>query len=255
VLSHIVQRLSRQQHLRHRFYVKGSFYPTKVSDQYHLIAMNTIFRTIILCLFFCALCAGTASAQNLYLKSPRYYQYSGDSLPGKIYLFPNDDKEVEILVEKISNIAGIKRPDSFLLSANVTDVVALLHEGKRHILYNAFYFIKTKDESLRVALLAHAIGLHANQSQFPLQKVPRWEEELKADEFMGYALFFMGVQQNAALSVPERLPLGFPVDIDDRRTAILMGWKRANSKAVFADGKNFPMLKAMMRSKIPSHPK
>lgn len=209
---------------------------------------------IHLSLLLCLLCASTASAQHyLPLAAPRYCQYGGDSLSSEIYTYPNNP-EIEVLANKILQVTTNEEANFQLVAANVQDIVAVLDGKKRYILCNRLYFNELIDKNLWVALLAHTIGHHVKEHVFSPLATLRQEEEMEADEFMGYALRKLGtVSRNYAANIPARLPLGFPLDSADRRLAILRGWDRAQaflniipSSAFYDDGQgkvdpNFPV--------------
>jgi len=133
------------------------------------------------------------------------------------------------IVDQILKATGSER-NFELLQCNVESVAAILHEGKRYLLYSQDFYLRlpNKDRAVAYGLLAHEIGHHINQHTF--DPAFREKEELEADFFMGYALCKVeGIAQlRSALDVPRNQPLSYNIASEARRVAIQNGWQRSN---------------------------
>ena len=180
--------------------------------------------------------AVSVTAQDLLdLSSSRFCQYTGEALPEELYAFPSDES-IEGLAGDILRLTG--KPANFkLLAANVTTAAAVYSAGKRYLMYNRLYFNDLNNNYLKAGILAHLIGHHINGHTFALAN--QAEEEVAADEFMGYALCKLGVAREHAASIPQQLSLAQAGDPADRIAAILCGWERAEAHLKINPGTAF----------------
>lgn len=153
--------------------------------------------------------------------------YSG-VLEEELYSFESTPP-VPGIVDQILLATGSKQ-NFELVQCNVESVAAILHEGKRYLLYSQDFYLKLPNTERAVAygLLAHEIGHHINEHTFNPEF--REKEELEADFFMGYALCKVeGIAQiRLALDVPRKQPLSYNTLLEARRNAIQNGWQRSN---------------------------
>lgn len=131
------------------------------------------------------------------------------------------------MVENILRFTGTPR-NFTLIETNVESIAAVLDGEKRYILYSQDYFIKIKEKAVAYGLLAHEIGHHAASHTF--DPAFREKEELEADFFMGYALCkTQGIRPSSAAAVPATVPFSYDIPADQRKDAIVNGWKRADA--------------------------
>ncbi len=150
--------------------------------------------------------------------------YHGNEMPKELYSFEPSDS-IEQLKDEILQKTGYPQNFEFLC-ANVPSVVAVVDKGKRYVLYSRKFFNTQPDRSVRLALLAHEIGHHVNEHNL-LGGKPDEGEEMEADEFMGYALFWCVVSESEAERIAERLTLASGIDNSDRRKDIVRGFDKA----------------------------
>lgn len=153
--------------------------------------------------------------------------YSG-VLEEELYSFESTPP-VPGIVDQILLATGSKQ-NFELVQCNVESVAAILHDGKRYILYSQDFYLKLPNTERAVAygLLAHEIGHHVNEHTF--DPAFREKEELEADFFMGYALCKVeGIAQiRLALDIPRKQPLSYSTPLEARKNAIQNGWQRSN---------------------------
>ena len=139
----------------------------------------------------------------------------------------------ERVVNEILNSVGLDR-NFTLLASDCEKVLATTERGERYILYNPKFINRlfTKETKWEVyAALAHAIGHHLNSHIFTAnlskQKI---DMELKADEFVGAALYDLGVAQTGTSAILENL---FASEDSTTHPSILLrtkavdeGWQR-----------------------------
>jgi hypothetical protein len=156
--------------------------------------------------------------------------YHGDSLPEELYRYSTESDTFQTVKDEILNKTNSEN-NFELIWSNVPSIVAINDSGKRYILYSRRYirpFLKqTDDKILAVAILAHAIGHHANNHR--LIGITHDEEEIEADEFMGYALSLLGFALEQVESIPSRIRQTNGLNEEDRLKAILRGYQRADA--------------------------
>ena len=146
--------------------------------------------------------------------------YATMDYPEELYSF-NQDSSVESLKNDI--LAAAKISENFiLLSANVSSIAALEDKTNRYVLYSRRNF-NTLPKIDKTLLLAHAIGHHAYQHHFnPDFKT---DEDIEADEFMGFTLSLLGYSVEAILNSAARLPL-LDSAFELRKVSIKAGYTR-----------------------------
>lgn len=133
------------------------------------------------------------------------------------------------IVDQILRATGSER-NFELVQCNVESVAAILHEGKRYLLYSQDFYLKLPQNERAVAygLIAHEIGHHVNEHTF--DPAFREKEEIEADFFMGFALCKVeGIALlRSAMEIPQKMPLSYGMTLEKRRLAIRNGWQRSN---------------------------
>ena len=163
--------------------------------------------------------------ETLPLDTTRHSLYLGLSMPAELYRF-EADATMESLKDDVLRKTGQK--ENFeLVCSNVESVAAVLDKEKRYVLYSRRYFNREKDPVARAAMLAQAIGHCVQEHTFESGRSD--DEEIEADEYMGYALCLLGVSLTAADKVAEKWPRTTGPDTTERRAAILRGFHRAET--------------------------
>lgn len=113
--------------------------------------------------------------------------YKGSDLDSELYLLANDP-QIDRIIDEICESVGINK-DFIVLHATVSSVAAVETEGQYYLLYSKYYCsqLLNKNPYLLYAILAHEIGHIVRKHQ--LDGVFRINEESKADEWMGRALY------------------------------------------------------------------
>ncbi len=208
-------------------------------------------RSISILLLF-LLPAFALPAQDLLdLSAKNYCQYWGDTIENELYRFELNES-VPQAVGKILGWAG-REANFELVQTNVSSVAAVLDGDKRYLLYSQDFFYHLPTPLEAYALLAHEIGHLLNGHRF--EACCRRDEELDADQFMGYVLFksHLTDEQNALRMVEWRYAeQGFSwqrtaplviknrnkpylftghgtVSAQERQAAIARGWARADA--------------------------
>ena len=160
------------------------------------------------------------------LDTTRHTLYTGSFLPTELYCFEGD-AAMESLKDEV--LRKTSQKENFeLICSNVASVATVLDKGKRYVLYSRRYFSsREKDPVARAAMLSQAIGHCVQEHTFDPAR--RYDEELDADEFMGYALCLLGISLKAADQVAEKWPRTLGPDTTERRAAILRGFHRAET--------------------------
>ncbi len=173
--------------------------------------------------FLPALASSPLYAQELLeLNAARRCIYSGGAMEEELYRFPAAPR-VEAQVKEIAGLGGADA-DFETVQTNVENVSAVLDGEKRYLLYSLDFAEKNGDLAFFGAL-AHEIGHHASGHTFQAER--RKSEELEADRFMGYVLSKKGYSQANIEALLEKFPSSYEVSYEERRTAVLEGFLRA----------------------------
>jgi hypothetical protein len=184
----------------------------------------------IVCIWVISLPHLIQSQEYIDLPTSNACLYNGDSLPEELFQFPIEADTFEILLADILRKTNSNVPISLKWS-NVESVASVNANGKYHILYSRRNLMpmlrRPYDRVLAIAMLAHAAGHCANEHR--LYQGPAEDEELAADEFMGYAISLMGFSIETATNIPNLMPLRSQISDTLRREAILRGYQRADA--------------------------
>ena len=161
----------------------------------------------------------------------KYSIYIGDSLPDVFYEF-KPDMMMEALRDDILNKTG-KTENFRLICSNVESIAAVLDTSGRYILYSRRFFNREDDPVAKAAMLAQAIGHCVQEHTFDPERIE--DEEMEADEFMGYALCLIGVPLEDAAAVATKWPRNIGLDTLERQAAILRGYSRAEASLLIAE--------------------
>ncbi len=172
------------------------------------------------------------SQDYLEINTTQRCVYHGNTMSKELYGFEPSDS-IEQLKNDILENTGYPQNFEFICS-NVPSVVAVVHRGKRYVLYSRKFFSTQPDRGIRLAMLAHEIGHHVNEHELKGGK-PSEAEEMEADEFMGYALFFTSVQASQITEITALIPLASNIDSAERRKDILRGYEKAASSLYNAE--------------------
>lgn len=143
--------------------------------------------------------------------------------------------EAARMAKEIVDAAGLK-PNFKIAEARVPNAMAVVHGGKRYILYNpSFISLLTRATGTKwsaISVLAHEIGHHLYSPSVNKGTIPM-ANELEADEFSGFVLGKLGATQEEAeiaikLLASERASKTHP-GRDDRVNSIAKGWKRSGA--------------------------
>lgn len=167
----------------------------------------------------------------LNVQSSLYCQYTEPTFSKQLFSTPNS-KLVEDMVEEILMKTNKKDKKNFkLIAANVRSVVAIIDTiglaRERYILYSNRHFTEQTDETYRYAILAHEIAHHIYKHTLKTER--RANEEAEADDYMGFALFFVGRARVLVEQLPNRFPSAFGEDKATRLATIMRGYNRAES--------------------------
>ncbi|WP_116543331.1 membrane-binding protein [Pontibacter virosus] len=140
------------------------------------------------------------------------------------------------VIGEIIDVIGLK-PRFEVRSANIENAAAVIHNGKRYILYDE-HFLDAINNAVHtdwagVSILAHEIGHHLNGHTLSRQG-SNHADELEADEFSGFVLRKMGAslqEAQAAIQVlsEERSSATHP-GRSYRLAAISRGWSNADAQ-------------------------
>jgi hypothetical protein len=185
---------------------------------------NTGFRLLLLVL---GLFAGDVFAQDeIDLNATDHCLYHGERMPSSYVRFESDP-EIEglkdLILEKIGTPANFE-----MLCSNVPSIAAVVDRDKRYILYSRRFFNTEPDRVVRLALIAHEIGHHANGHALTADPTAA-EEEIEADEFMGYALCLTGAPAGKIEGILTRLALHSGVSATERLEDVMRGFNRAEA--------------------------
>ena len=147
--------------------------------------------------------------------------------------------DAAMLADQIVKAAGLK-PNFKIAEAQVPNAMAVVHQGKRYILYNPkFIQVLTRATGTKWAaasVLAHEIGHHLYSNSINKGKTPL-ATELEADEFSGYVLQKMGATLEEAQAAMKILGTSYATRTHparaDRIGSIAEGWQ--NAGGVLAD--------------------
>ena len=171
----------------------------------------------------------TAKADIGSMEIEHYCAFNDIKLPKRVTTFSSDQEAKEAL-RRVMQHTGLAA--SFeILAYDVPNAAAVIHEGKRYILYNQKFMRNvrdmTKDNWGEISILAHEIGHHLNAHTLD-NRGSRPAIELEADRFSGFVLNKMGASLNQASAAMEKLvsPQGSSTHPgrDARVAAITNGW-------------------------------
>lgn len=114
----------------------------------------------------------------------------------------NSSEEAEQIIQAIMNSVGLKA-NFEIKEADISNAAAVIHKGKRLILYDPSFIRKiqlaSKTDWAAVSILAHEIGHHLNGHTMMSKGEREPALELEADEFSGFILRQMGAPLEDAL--------------------------------------------------------
>ncbi|MEJ8800648.1 membrane-binding protein [Pontibacter sp. H249] len=158
------------------------------------------------------------------------------------------------IVQEIINVIGLK-PRFELIPADIDNAAAVIHNGKRYILYNE-RFLAAINNAVHtdwggVSIIAHEIGHHLNGHTLS-RSGSNPADELEADEFSGFVLRKMGAslaEAQAAINLlseerTSRTHPGRPYRLE----AINKGWRSANEQLVASAKSPQPDQRAIARN-------
>lgn len=159
------------------------------------------------------------------------------------------------IVQEIINVIGLK-PRFELMPADIENAAAVVHNGKRYILYNE-RFLAAINNAVHtdwggVSIIAHEIGHHLNGHTLS-RNGSNPADELEADEFSGFVLRKMGAslaEAQAAINLlsEERTSRTHP-GRNYRLDAISKGWRSANEQLVASARMPQPDQRAIARTR------
>jgi hypothetical protein len=184
----------------------------------------------LLLLGLCAALPLGAQDEELDIDTRQHCLYKGEKMPPVLVRFEGDP-DIEGLCDDILRKTGTKG-NFELICTNVPSIAAVVDKKKRYILYSRKFFNQMTEKALRTALFAHAIGHHANEHLLAAGKASA-QEEMEANEFMGYALCLNGVPETALDSIASFLyndPFAHQTSTNvERRSDIQHGFRRADA--------------------------
>ena len=146
--------------------------------------------------------------------------------------------DASAIIQEVIDVVGLKPNFDVRATPQVPNAAAVIHGGKRYILYNPDFFTSltraTGSKWAAVSVLAHEIGHHLDGhtlSQIGSQP----KSELEADEFSGFVLRKMGAtltdaQAAMKTAASQRGSSTHPGQYD-RLVAIADGWNKADAQA------------------------
>ena len=143
------------------------------------------------------------------------------------------------VIREITDAVGLKARFELRATREVDNAAAVLHDGKRFLLYNPDFLAAVNraghTDWAGISILAHEMGHHLNGHTLRgggSQPV----DELEADEFSGFVLRKLGASlaqaQAAMASVADNGGSASHPGQVPRLTAIGEGWQRANAQIV-----------------------
>lgn len=137
------------------------------------------------------------------------------------------------MAKEIVKAAGMKS-NFAIAEAKVQNALAVIHQGKRYILYNPDFITRltqvTGTRWAAVSVLAHEIGHHLYRKPGN-NNTNKLSSELEADEFSGYVLEKMGATIDEAQIAMKMLATTYATRThpgrDDRVNSIALGFKNA----------------------------
>lgn len=202
----------------------------KGEDERNLYFLFMKHLLVFFFFFLLVLLPQSVRAQDMEINPRQAAVYYGGAWPSELYFFQAPDS-VEYWKEEILKRLGYKQ--NFILKAtNGPSAAAVLHEGKRYVLYSQNFF-SHQPEIVQVAMLAYCIGHQVNEHR--LLPAMAEDEAVVALEFAGYALRFMGAEEEAVSALPERLSPIAALPDSVSRAALLRGFHRAQASQLNAD--------------------
>lgn len=186
------------------------------------------FHFIIVVLLFLPISIDGQSL--LSISRERACSYHAKPLPKDLYVIKKDS--ISNICEKIIQSTNLNIKIE-IIASNVESASAILDSTHiRYLLYSRRHFLINTDRARQIGILAHEIGHHANEHTFEAEN--RETEEIEADEFMGFALYRMGVLREDASTIARQYPLANHSDSVERRKAIMRGFDRGEASLAVA---------------------
>lgn len=197
------------------------FYRYGQSSALHHIVLspNYPMKNKLLSLLFAVFLSGSLVAQD----------WSSAREPGAISSVNDAAKMAKEILDALGMKANFR-----IAAAQVPNAMAVVHQGKRYILYNP-QFVQTLTRVTgtkwaAVSVLAHEIGHHLYPSSENAGKRPL-STELEADQFSGFVLQKMGASLEDAQAAMKVLGSKYATPTHpartDRLVSIATGWKNA----------------------------
>jgi hypothetical protein len=191
-----------------------------------MTALSALLRLpyLCICLFFFTHFSFTAafSQRPLSIDTAHACLYEASTVSKKLTLTPADSSIEELketILKKTESTSNFR-----LYAADVPSVAAVIVNSERYVLYNKTYFGQLTDVQ-KSLLLAHAIGHHISKHGF--KEGLTLDEEVEADGFAGFALYFMD------FDIETIEPVVNPIfrignDVEMRKYALKEGMKRGD---------------------------
>ena len=143
------------------------------------------------------------------------------------------------VIREITDAVGLKARFELRATREVDNAAAVLHDGKRFLLYNPDFLNAVNraghTDWAGISILAHEMGHHLNGHTLRTGG-SQPTDELEADEFSGFVLRKLGASlaqaQAAMASVDDSGGSATHPGRSPRLTAIGEGWQRANGQIV-----------------------
>jgi hypothetical protein len=146
----------------------------------------------------------------------------------------SSEKEARHIITLISDVVGLK-PNFEIRSGDVSNAAAVIHRGKRYIIYNPVFISQIKNAVKTdwggISIMAHEVGHHLNgHTLMGSGSTPAIE--LEADEFSGFVLRKMGAtlaeSQGAMRLISDERGSRTHPGRNARLASIQAGWRRAD---------------------------
>jgi hypothetical protein len=184
---------------------------------------------------FFLIISGSCISQELILNNTTC-SYYGEPLRDSLKTFSTEVSEAEKIINEIISVIGLK-PHFETRSADIPNAAAIIHKGKRYVLYNP-EFVNSLNKMAgnkwaAVSILAHEIGHHLNGHTLE-EGGSRPDIELEADEFSGFVLRKLGArleEAQAAMRIAASVKASHTHPAKaDRLLAIQRGWQAASEQ-------------------------
>ena len=162
------------------------------------------FKIITLAILSAMLHYGSSPSENeIPLKN--YCSINGEEQPKSVEMHFKPGRLAQNSIDTLLQFIPVSKRNMTFRSAAVEKAIAVLHQKRRFVFFDALYMAKIRKSNSRWSVyfvLAHELAHHLNADMLE-EGTKRHQVELEADKFAGQVLGMMGAPQEEVIKIIE----------------------------------------------------